>query len=339
MIVGKSQYIIRIFTSQESLPKRHPSIDPVAGSILGVDNTMTRTYNLLMPYKPFFIASLITALVLSSVTSKAQEDFTQRLDNLLGEGYKAAAHGKKRAALSLFREAENYARELGNWRGLLDVGNAYAVLESRAEGVPLIRKASEVASKQSDWRGLVASGYSLMVLKSIRNSQKFARDSFIKAKDVSYASDSWYGLVESAKGFIALDDRASALDAAKKAATIAREKKDPSACRGTARVYQRLGQEWKARQLMNMKRNIERSRKELMNGRKKKISGQKTENTEKDIARTNAQIAREKREKEYFLKYWNYYGFPFASHKIPEWGTYYLRYYKKTGDVYTYTGP
>ena len=107
--------------------------------------------------KNFFLLVLASCLLLSGTAFGLTIE--NKLNDAMGQAYKAATEKKIAESKDWFEKAGKYAEEAKDWQGLLDAGYGLSTLGDAKSAKNLFDKAKSLIESSNDWHSAVALGY------------------------------------------------------------------------------------------------------------------------------------------------------------------------------------
>lgn len=194
-----------------------------------------------------FLKIFVVCLLLVSVSAFGLT-IQEKTSDALGRAYKASTEKNIDEALKYFKKASEFAEESGNWQALLDSGHGISTLGKPKDAKEVFTKAESIIIKSEDWHGAVALGYAYSSLPNNLNALSSASSMWDKSKTWASEKNDSFGLIESSRGFLSIDQKEKAKECLALAQEIVKEAPTESSVRTLVKAYQQLGDETKARE-------------------------------------------------------------------------------------------
>ncbi len=184
-------------------------------------------------------AMLMLAVVCNGLTY-AEEDTTTAWD-AQARGFLEVTRDNIVAAREWFIRAAEAAVEAGDWQGTLEAGSSLSTIGAHKEAADNFEQAEKLAQRNKNWQPSLAVAYAYAGLPKAMGKLKKAVKMMVTARKKAEKQKDWQGMIETGRGFLALNEKDQAIVSFKKAEKIANKVKEPKAYAALSLSFKEAG--------------------------------------------------------------------------------------------------
>ncbi len=315
---------------------------------------------------------ILLIFALAAATPSYAVDLQKMMRDSLGRGYLEASQGNRIQSKKYFRKAFDLGRKTRDWSVMIDAAGGLLALGEREDAVECFDKVAKMNTKTKDWRASIALAYNHLSFPKDFVDKGKIEQSLADAEKYASEKKDWRGLVEGAKAFYESGSKDCALECLDIAKNIGSEGRNYEVMAEIAYYYKKFGEPQKSQEAVKLcgeyradtekplayPENFKPYGETVASPKKigADIQTAERESADAEIASKMDYLAKRealsRQEKEYYLAYNDYYGYPYyqrfyanygsAVYLPPdwlgEWANYHLRCYNLVDGNYVFMG-